>query len=247
MNSIKISIITVSYNSERTIRRTIESVLGQIYSPFEYIIVDGLSKDNTVKVAEEYRDRFRDKGINYRIISEHDNGIYDAMNKGIAIAEGELIGMINSDDWYERDALKIVADAYQNQHFDTMYADLNLVKANGTVILKKARIRNFMTTRDWNHPTMFVKKAVYDRFQYDINNLYADYDMYMKIRQNGYKVTVVNKPVANFATGGVSNEKSLKGIRKRIGYRYQNYRNNGYSRWYIFESIFMELAKALIA
>lgn len=247
MKRVNVSIITVSYNSEKTIRRTIESVLEQTYSPLEYIIVDGLSKDSTVKVAEEYRAKFNNKGINYRIISEHDEGIYDAMNKGIRMAEGELIGMINSDDWYEPDALQVVADTYQTQNFDTMYADLNLVKSNGTVILKKARMRKYMTTRDWNHPTMFVKKQIYNQFCYDVDNLYADYDMYMKIRQNGYKVTVVNKPIANFATGGVSNEKSLKGIRKRIGYRYQNYRNNGYSRWYIFESIFMELAKALIA
>ena len=247
MEKVKISIITVSYNSEKTIRRTIESVLGQIYSPCEYIIVDGLSTDMTVKIAEEYRDRFAVKGIKYLILSEKDKGIYDAMNKGIGIATCELIGMINSDDWYQQDALQIVADTYEAQHFDTMYADLNLVKTDGTVILKKARIRKYMTTRDWNHPTMFVRKQIYERLKYNTDNLYADYDMYMKIRKSGYNVTVVNKPIANFTTGGVSNEKSIRGIKNRIRYRYENYRHNGYSRWYIFESIFMELAKALIA
>ena len=96
-----VSIITVAYNSEKCIRKAIESVLNQTYPHIEYTIVDGLSKDNTVAVAKEYEEKFQEKGYTYRIVSEKDNGIYDAMNKGIRMATGELIGMINSDDWYE--------------------------------------------------------------------------------------------------------------------------------------------------
>ena len=115
----KISIITIAYNSEKTISRTIESVYNQTYQPYEYIIVDGLSKDSTVEVAKQYEQKFKEKGIIYRIISERDKGLYDAMNKGITMAEGELIGMINSDDWYEPDALKEVNEVYEKEHFDT--------------------------------------------------------------------------------------------------------------------------------
>lgn len=242
-----ISIITVSYNSEKTISRTIESVYNQTYQPYEYIIVDGLSQDSTVEIAKRYEQKFKEKGVIYKVISEKDNGLYDAMNKGIAIADGELIGMINSDDWYELDALKEVNEAYANKCFDMSFANLNLVKQNGIVILKKAQIRKFKTTRDWNHPTMFVRKEIYNRFQYDNNNLYADYDMFLKIAGNGYKIITIDKALANFSVGGVSNEKSFAGVVKRIKLRYRNYRNNGFSRLYIFESVFMEIAKVIIA
>ncbi len=97
-----VSIITVSYNSEKSIRRTIESVLNQTYSKIEYHIVDGLSTDNTIEIAREYDEKFAEKGIKYIISSERDNGIYDAMNKGILRSAGKIVGIINSDDWYEK-------------------------------------------------------------------------------------------------------------------------------------------------
>ena len=245
--AVKISIITVSYNSEKTIRKTIESVLGQSYSPSEYIIVDGKSKDNTVAVAQEYEERFREKGIEYKIISEPDKGIYDAMNKGIMLAQGEIIGMINSDDWYEERALEIVANTYQEQQFDMMYANLNLVKENGSIILKRARLRKFITSRDWNHPTTFIKKTVYNLRLYDLNNLYADFDMMMFIRKQGYKVVIVDEVLANFATGGVSNEKKISSVISRIKDRYVAYRKNGYSCFYMVECVAIEIAKYLIS
>lgn len=245
--SVKISIITVSYNSEKTIGRTIEAVLRQSYLPAEYIIVDGLSKDATVTIARSYAERFHEKGIEYKIISEKDQGIYDAMNKGISLAAGEVIGMINSDDWYEQDALKIVARTFEKEKFDMMYADLNLVREDGEVIRKRSRLRKFVTSRDWNHPTTFITKEIYNKMQYDIHNLYADFALMMKIRGQGYKVVVVNEVLADFTVGGVSNEKKVKSLIKRIRYRYASYRENGYSRWYIFESVGIEIAKFILA
>lgn len=243
----KISIVTVAYNSEKTIHKAIESVLNQTYAPFEYIIVDGKSKDHTVDVAESYREKFEKRGIRYRIISEKDKGIYDAMNKGIAMAEGEVIGMINSDDWYETNALEVVAETYQNEKFDMMYADLNLVKENGSVIVKKAKMRKYITSRDWNHPTTFIRKAIYNVMQYDLSNLYADFDMMIAIRKKGYKVVIVNKVLANFATGGVSNEKKISSMISRIKDRYAVYRKNKYSRLYWFECVAIELAKFVLS
>lgn len=243
----KISIITVAYNSEKTIHKAIESVLGQTYIPFEYIIVDGKSKDHTVDVAGGYREKFEQKGISYRIISEKDNGIYDAMNKGISMAEGEIIGMINSDDWYESCALEVVAEKYEKEKFDMMYADLNLVKENGSIIVKKAKLRNYVTSRDWNHPTTFIKKDIYNEMKYDNDNLYADFDMMIAIRKKGYKVVIVDKVLANFATGGVSNEKKIKSMISRIKDRYAVYRKNGYSRLYGIECIAIEAAKFILS
>src|SRR5699024_8993212 len=94
----------------------------------EYIIIDGLSTDNTVKIAESYKEKFSKKNYSYKIISEKDQGIYEAMNKGIKITTGEIVGMINSDDWYELDAVEKVAEKYVETNFDLMYADIRLIK-----------------------------------------------------------------------------------------------------------------------
>lgn len=244
---LSISIVTVAFNSSKTIHRAIESVLNQTYSPKEYIIVDGKSTDNTVEIAQSYAEQFAAKGVDYKIVSEKDKGIYDAMNKGIAMATGEMIGMINSDDWYENITLQTVAETYEKEQFDMMFAEMNLIRDGKPPIRKRSRLRKFITSRDWNHPTMFVKKEVYNKMQYNNDNLYADFDMMMKIRKQGYKVVVVNEVLANFAVGGVSNEKKLSSLIKRIKYRYEAYRCNGYSRFYMLECIFIEVAKVIVA
>ena len=119
-----VSIITVTYNSEKTIVRTMESVLAQTYltltqgskgSPtplIEYLVVDGASKDRTVEIAESFRVRMEEAGIRLRIQSEPDHGIYDAMNKGIRMATGDIIGIINSDDWYEPEAVETAVETF---------------------------------------------------------------------------------------------------------------------------------------
>ena len=153
-----ISVITVCFNSEKTIRNTIESVLNQTYDNVEYIVVDGLSEDGTVQIAQEYEQRFADKGYRYKIISEKDNGIYDAMNKGIRTASGEIIGIINSDDWYEPKALETVANAYKATLFDMFYADLRIIRENGSSFVKHSRLEKYPSSRNWNHPTTFITK-----------------------------------------------------------------------------------------
>lgn len=243
-----VSIITVCYNSEHTIRKAIESVLGQTYPEIEYIIVDGLSKDNTLDVAREYEEKFREKGYIYRIISEKDNGIYDAMNKGIRAASGEIVGMINSDDWYEPIAVETAVTAYREEPYDLFYADLNLIKENGMVIVKHSKLDRFPSTRHWNHPTTFIPKRVYEEVgYYRCQTMYDDYDMILRIRGAGKKVVIKNVILANFRTGGVSNQKSLKKCLERCKYRYANYRNNGYSPLYMIECIAMEIAKLILS
>lgn len=244
---MKISIITVCYNSEKTIRKTIESVLNQTFQPFEYFIVDGKSCDRTIDIACGYKAAFQKKGIAFHIISEKDNGLYDAMNKGVSMSHGDIIGMINSDDWYEEDALKTVADTFQKTPFDMMYADIRLHRADGSTIFKKARLRKIITSRDWNHPTTFIRRGIYQKFQYDIQKIYADFDMLIRIRKSGFKVIVINKVLANFTLGGVSNEKSWSGFRKRFACRYRCYKDNGCSRLYILECLAIEIAKLIAA
>lgn len=243
-----ISIITVCYNSEKTIRKTIESVLGQTYPNIEYIIVDGQSKDDTLMIAKEYEHAFREKGYQYRIISEKDNGIYDAMNKGIRMASGELIGLINSDDWYEPIAVETAVSAYQEEPYDLFYADINLLRPDGTIIVKRSRLDRFPSSRHWNHPTTFITKKAYDEVGlYRCETVYDDFDLILRMRRAGKKVSIKNVVLANFRTGGVSNAKSIKKCVGRIKARYQYYRNNGYSQLYIFECVAMEVAKLILS
>ena len=243
-----VSIITVCYNSAATIRKAIESVLNQTYPNIEYTIVDGLSKDNTVEIAQSYADAFREKGYIFRVISEKDKGIYDAMNKGIRMASGTLVGMINSDDWYEPIAVETAANAYQEDPYDVFYGDINLIRSNGQIIVKRSRLDRFPSSRHWNHPTTFITKKAYDQVGlYKNEAIYDDFDLILRMRRAGKRIAIRNVVLANFKTGGVSNEKSLKKCFKRIRIRYNNYRNNGYSPLYIFESIAMEVAKLILS
>ena len=103
---MKITVITAVYNGENTIEKTIKSVLAQAVKPYEYLIIDGESSDNTVKITESYRSAFETNNVIYRIVSERDSGIYDAFNKGVRLSTGEFIAFLNADDWYEPTALK---------------------------------------------------------------------------------------------------------------------------------------------
>lgn len=240
------SIITVTYNSEDTLRRAMESVLNQTYSPKEYFIVDGKSKDSTVEIAASYKDLAAKKGIKLVIISEPDNGIYDAMNKGIKLSSGDIVGMINSDDYYELDALESVNEVYEKEQFDVFYADLNMHFKDGRSFVKKAKIRNYMTSRNWNHPTTFITKELYKDNLYKTETLHDDYDLILRVKKQGAKFSILNKPLANFTMNGVSHERDIKGMPKRIRDKYNIYRNNGYSRIYIIEPILEEVGKIIL-
>lgn len=247
-----ISIITPSFNSEKTIHTTIESILKQTYSRIEYIIVDGKSIDRTVEIAESYREVLEKRGVSYQIISEPDQGIYDAMNKGIRRAKGELIGIINSDDWYEENALQRVAEVYEKNPFDMFYADLRIWQesAHGNLkekMIKHSRLRKLAVSRDWNHPTTFITKEVYQKFQYKLESVHDDWDLVLRIRKAGLKIVILNEVLANFRMGGASNEKNLEKCIKRGKARYRIYRNNGYSRWYWWECVAIEVVKWVLS
>ena len=123
---MKISIVTVTYNSASTLKNTIESVLSQDYQDIEYIVVDGLSKDNTMDIVKEYEPRF---GGRMKWLSEKDLGMYDAMNKGIRMASGEVVGIINSDDFFHRkDVISKVAEAFASDaSIEAVYGDVRFV------------------------------------------------------------------------------------------------------------------------
>lgn len=244
---MKISVVTVAYNSEEGIGRTIESVLGQTYQDIEYLIIDGKSSDRTVEIAEGYREALEARGIVYRVISEPDGGIYDAMNKGIRLAEGDVIGLLNSEDTYEPETLEMVAETFEQTGCELMFANIRIHKPDGNSFVKKARLRKFQTSRDWNHPTTFVRAEVYKANPFLNRGIHDDYGFYLKMRRQDRRIVTVDKVLANFRMGGASNKKSWKAARKRIRDRYQYcYRINGYSRWYLAECIVIEAVKMLL-
>ena len=243
-----VSVITICFNSEAVIRKTIESVLAQTWDSIDYQIIDGASGDRTVAIAEEYRERFAEKGYSYRILSEPDHGIYDAMNKGIRRAAGELIGLINSGDWYEPDAVATAVQAYREDPYDLFYADINLVKESGSVMVKRSKHDRFPTSRHWNHPTMFVTRETYEELGlYRNEGIHDDFEFLLRARRAGKKITIVNKTIANFVTGGASNAKSFAKCKKRCLDRYRDYRINGYSRLAMIECVAIEAAKFILS
>ena len=244
---MKISIVTVAYNSEKGIGKTIESVLNQTYRDIEYLIIDGKSSDGTVEAAERYRAAMAGKGIDYRIFSEPDGGIYDAMTKGVRLASGDIIGLLNSEDTYEPDTLQTVAETFEKTDCELMFADIRIVKPDGSSFVKKARFRNFQTSRDWNHPTTFVRAQIMKNNPFLNLGIHDDYGFYLRMRRQNRRIVTVDKVLASFQMGGASNRKDLKAAVKRIKDRYRYcYRINGYSRWYLAECVAIEAAKMIL-
>ena len=243
-----VSIITVCFNSKTTIEKTISSVLNQTYKNIEYIIVDGLSTDGTIEVINRFVDLFKKNNISFKVVSEKDNGIYDAMNKGISMSRGEIIGIINSDDWYEPIAVETAVNMYQETKYDLFYADIRIIKQNGKSFIKKAKKRKLASSRYWNHPTTFITAKTYDDLgKYKCHCIYDDFDMYLRVRKAKKNIRIKNMVLANFTMGGVSNKKSIKNAIKRYKFRYWCYRNNVYSIFYFFECFLMEIVKFILS
>lgn len=241
-----VSIISVAYNSGTTIARTIESVLHQIYPDIEYIIIDGASKDNTVAVARSYQKQFDDiPGRSLTILSEPDKSMYDALNKGIRLAHGEIIGNINTDDWYEPDAVQKMADFYEKERYDAAWGDLRIIKDSGTFI-KKAKLGKFWTTTGWCHPSMFATREILTKYPYACETMYDDFDFITRVHLAGKKICVLHEVIANFTFGGMSTQKSLKEVKKRIDITYGIYKKHGMSKFYYWHRVIFELAKYIL-
>lgn len=204
-----ISIITPTYNSGETIETTIEALLRQDFSDFEYIVIDALSKDDTVKRIERYIPNFEIKGVKVTIVSEPDKGVYDAMNKGIAMAKGDLIGITNSNDWYEDDALDTMWAKFTDGKVDranSMIYGIERVWKDGKIYNLQCRGADFIGEGVLPHSTTFVAKTVYDKFgTFDLNvKILADYDFMSRCYTQGVKLETVDKVISNFRLGGIS-------------------------------------------
>ncbi|WP_373136597.1 glycosyltransferase family 2 protein [Bacteroides sp. HPS0048] len=183
---MKISLVTVTFNSAQTLRYTIQSVLFQSYSDIEYIIVDGRSKDDTLDLIKEYEPQFNGRMC---WISEKDNGIYDAMNKGIRMATGDIVGIINSDDFYHRrDTIMRVSEAFKNSDVQAVYGDVrfvnpqNLDKTVRYYSSKRFTPEMFRFGFMPAHPTFFTYRKYFEEFGYYKTDykIAADYELLIR-------------------------------------------------------------------
>ncbi|MGE0561167.1 MAG: glycosyltransferase family 2 protein [Flavobacteriales bacterium] len=199
-----VSIITVVYNGEMFIEQTIKSVLNQTYSKIEYIIVDGASSDGTLDIVKKYQSQIA------RLISEKDAGIYNAMNKGLALATGEIIAILNADDYYYPETIQQVVSHFNETNTDVVYGDLTKLRTiNGTEFYKdiKPDISLMEKTMPIFHPSTFIKKHVYDAVGgfNEVYKLSSDYDFIYRVYKAGFKFSYLPKTLAVFRIGGASN------------------------------------------
>ena len=211
---MKISIVTTAYNSEKTIEDTIKSVLSQEYENYEHIIVDGDSKDNTMEIVKKYEEKYKGR---LKYISEPDKGIYDAMNKGIQMATGDVIGLLNSDDIYSNsETLTKIAKAFKENNCDGTYGNLYYVdEETMSKVYRKWISGKGKVTRGWipAHPTLYLKKEVYDKKGlYSLKyRVVSDYDYMVKLGlDKNIKLYYINDFLIHMRFGGASNS-NLKG------------------------------------
>ncbi|MHA7943030.1 glycosyltransferase family 2 protein [Formosa sp. 3Alg 14/1] len=214
---MKVSIITATYNSEKTIEDCLQSVLTQDYNNIEYIIIDGASKDNTLSIIE----KAKLKHENIISVSEPDKGIYDALNKGIKKATGDIVGFLHSDDFFSTNAtISHIVEAFNSNKVDGVYGDLHYINAtNSEKIVRNWTSKPFsdkLLKQGWMpaHPTLFLKKAVYKK--HGVFNIAfkiaADYDLMLRIfKDTTLQFNYLPEVITKMRVGGASN-RSLKNI-----------------------------------
>jgi len=205
---MKISIITVVYNNSVTIKDAIESVLSQTYKNIEYIVVDGASSDGTVNIVQSYGYKIT------KFISEEDDGLYDAMNKGLRLATGDVIGILNSDDFYINESvIERIVYEFEHKDIDSVYADLVFVKPNNLDKIVRYYDSSYFTPQKFAygwmpaHPTFFVKKDIYKKyglFKTDYQ-IAADYELLTRfLAKHKIIYSYMKEPIIKMRIGGAS-------------------------------------------
>lgn len=212
---MKISIITVVRNNVATISDAIDSVVGQTYKNIEHIVIDGASTDGTVGVVQSYRNKID------KFITEKDHGLYDAMNKGISLATGDIIGILNSDDiYFDKNVIENIVNTFREKNTDSVFGDLHYVDKNNTnKVMRHWKTSNFKLgsfAKGWHppHPSFFVKKEVYEKYGlFDLQlSISADFDLMLRFLEK-HQISSVYLPkiLVKMRTGGQSNN-SIKNI-----------------------------------
>lgn len=231
---MKISIITATFNSGATLRDTIQTVLTQTYREIEYIIIDGNSRDNTLEIVREFEPYFDGR---MKWISEPDNGIYDAMNKGIRMATGDIIGILNSDDFYnDENVLADIVNAFGCKKTDCVYGNLVFVDSAKPDKIVRRWIGSQHTPgaflKGWHpaHPTFYARRTCFEQYgDFDLSfEISADFELMLRfIEKNGCSNYYINRCFVKMRQGGASTG-SIKNIIKGNKNILRAFRKNGY-------------------
>jgi glycosyltransferase involved in cell wall biosynthesis len=197
------TIITPSFNSEKTILKTVKSVILQNQYLIEYLIIDNCSTDSTKKILEEFKELC--------FISEKDKGIFDGMNKGVKMARASIIGIINSDDWYLEGSLKAVRDVFQDSAADIVIGGVDIFDGN-TLIQSRTHTVDEIKDHMVSHPAIFVRKHVYDILgEYDLKyKVASDYDFILRALTKGFKFVSIPRSVSAYSLGGYSDSPRMR-------------------------------------
>lgn len=240
---MKLSVVTVCYNSAKTIANCVNSVCNLAINDMEYIVIDGLSVDSTVNIVKEYIPVFKSKNIPIKVISEKDNGIYDAMNKAIEIAEGDWIIYLNSDDCFAAtDCLNpFFANNYDN--YEVVYGNVIVQSGDMRVYQKPRELERLKsgTEMPFCHQATFTKKDVLKHYRFDEQyRIIADIDLYLRIFENGGTFFYIDEYMSVFSDEGISQTRRIESIKegKRLLQNHNCYTFerkivlNGYIIWY---------------
>lgn len=229
---LRLSIVTVCYNAEKTIEATIVSILNQTYMNYEYIIVDGASTDRTNDIIKQYIPQFKEIGIAVKYISEKDNGIYDAMNKAIDMADGEWIAFMNADDsYYSRDVLEKVYMDQNYEGMDILYGSTNCVSESGQKIIVPQELSCLREGRNaFGHQASFVRVCYMKQKHFDCSMMIAaDYKFFLEAWLEGKKFyQLQGMVIVNFSNMGLSTLNGYQAVAesRKIKYRHKIPGNN---------------------
>ena len=235
---LKVSIITASYNSVRTISDSIESVMMQTYENIEYIIVDGGSEDGTLEIIEKYEEKFGDR---LKYISERDKGIYDAMNKGIYLSTGDIVGILNSDDYYtSNDVVERLTAAFDDRTVDAVYGDVHFIRDG-----QPHKVIRYYSSKKFHpfwlrfgfmpaHPSFYVRRSVYEQAgDYKLDyRIGSDFEMMVRLfRHQRIRAVYVPMDFVTMRMGGASTN-GLRSHRLLLQEDTRACRENGiYTNW----------------
>lgn len=218
------SVITVCFNAEQEIRKTMDSVLGQGYTDYEYLIIDGASKDGTVSVAESYLPRFEEKGIELRIISEPDRGVYDAMNKALKRARGRYINYMNAGDAFEDDSiLKKTAEFLMKNDTDVVYGNYKKVYEGEETLYSIQPLECLKQYMIFCHQATFIRRNTLRKYPYSRRyGISADYDSFLRMYKDGKTFAYFPICMAKYDMSGISSRSTSTTFREIYQIRLNN-------------------------
>lgn len=237
---MKITVITVCYNSVETIKGTIESVINQSHKDLEYIIIDGASTDGTVNIIKEYQ-----KVFPIILVSEKDKGIYDAMNKGIDLASGDYINFMNSGDlFFSQTLISEIIPALDKQ-YDIVYGDVQVIYKDFQLIKKEPKPK-YLWMGPVNHQSSFIKRETMQKYKYNTKNqLVADFEFFLNIYYKSGKILKIDKTIASYANVGltqINDKKVIEDCYKTV----KQFRNNIFIKTYYKSLLIKPVLKKIL-